>query len=98
MERLEICRNVFTGENKNKLSLSTHFRYTLSRQMWEDMKYRYYLRTPEVRGYCKQMLPNDRDEFDYMSFIYKGSFFYSNPEYYRKIQLKLITMILVQVI
>lgn len=84
MERLDICRTVFTGENKNKLSLSTHFRYTLSRQMWEDMKYRYYLRTPEVRGYCKQMLPKDRDEFDYMNFIYKGSFFYSNPEYYRK--------------
>jgi len=45
IKRLSCMRDFFKGENVNRLGLEKHFRTTKAHDMWEDIKYRYYLKS-----------------------------------------------------
>ena len=80
LNRLNTCRECFKKECKNKLSLKSHYRYSLARDQWEDIKYKYYLKANT--NICKEMLPQDRQEYETMERLFKSSFYYSNPKFH----------------
>ena len=80
LKRLELCRQNFRGNCKNKVGLKNHYKYTLARDMWEDIKYKYYLWQPWATEYCKEMVPKTEEELILLEQLNKASFFYCNRE------------------
>lgn len=85
LKRLDTCREYFKGECKNKLSFDNHFKFTLARDMWEDIKYKYYLKSSWSSNYVEMLLPQDEDEWEEMKQLDKGSFYFCNSDYFNKI-------------
>ena len=84
LRRLDIMREHFKGENKNKLGLEKHFRFTKAHDMWEDIKYRYYLRASWARNLCEMVVPQTEDEFCTLDNMNKGGYYFQNPLYIGK--------------
>lgn len=84
LKRLDICRENFKGNYKNKLGLKNHYKYTLAKEMWEDMKYRYYLWQPWAINYCKEMVPKTEEELINLESLDKASFYFCNSKYFNK--------------
>ena len=84
LKRLNVCRNVFKGEYKNELGLKNHFKYTLARDMWEDLKYEHCLRANWAVSFCEELVPKTEEELEVLEGLYKGGFYYCNEKYYGK--------------
>lgn len=84
LKRLDLCRENFKGNCKNKLGLKNHYKYTLAKEMWEDMKYRYYLWQPWAANYCKEMVPKTEEELVNLEALDKASFYFCNSNYFNK--------------
>lgn len=85
IKRLDFMRNNFKGENKNKLGIAKHFRTTKAHEMWEDIKYKYYLRSNWNMEFVKRLLPEDWDQFNLMFNLNKAAIYYSNSKFMNKI-------------
>lgn len=90
LERLNTCRTYLNhGEGgklrKNKASLKDHYKYTLAKEMWKDVCNQYYLYYIWASNYCKELAPQDDDEFEWMSTLDKGSFYYCNPNSFNRV-------------
>lgn len=88
LKRLEICREHFRKGLVNKLSISSHYRFTLARDQWEDMKYTYFLKTRGSKNLCEELAPQDFEEYDIMCRLFKSSFYFSNPKFHGKRAIK----------
>ena len=84
LRRLNIMRDNFKGENKNRLGLEKHFNFTKARDMWEDMRYRYFLRAPWAKNTCEMMIPQTLEEYDLLNQLNKSGYYYQNPLYTNK--------------
>lgn len=91
LKRLEVCRDAFrTRQQKfskeflvNKVSLKTHYRYTLASEMWSQMQSLYFL---QCNGGAKvlvhSLLPQDEEELLLITEkLNKASFCWANPDY-----------------
>lgn len=94
LKKLDVCRDAFRTRQKtfskeflkNKVSLKTHYRYTLASEMWNQMQSLYFL---QCRGGAKQLvyslLPQDEQELILLTEkLNKASFCWANPEYLGK--------------
>ena len=84
LKRLNICRRTFKVDCKNELSFDNHFKFTLAKDMWEDIKYKYYLKSEWSTNFVETLLPQNDDEWLQMNQLDKASFYYCNDEYYNK--------------
>ena len=84
LKRLDACRNVFKIDCKNMLSLDRHFKFTLARDMWEDVKYKYFLKSAWSSNFINTLLPQCEDEWEQMKHLDKGSFYFCNSDYFNK--------------
>lgn len=84
LKRLDACRNVFKIDCKNMLSLDRHFKFTLARDMWEDVKYKYFLKSAWSSNFVNTLLPQSEDEWEQMKHLDKGSFYFCNSDYFNK--------------
>lgn len=82
LKRLDACRSTFRKGLKRKLGLENHYKTTLAKDMWDDIKREYHLYTNECRNLCRILMPQDQDEFDSMNGLSKAAFYYSNPDYF----------------
>lgn len=92
IKKLEMCRGFFNhGEggqrNKNRLSLKDHYKFTLSKEMWRDIKNQNFLYQSWARNFCQTLAPQDEEEWNYMSCPYfnKAGFYYRNEDYIREV-------------
>lgn len=85
IKRLSAMREFFKGGNKNKLGLQSHFKTTKAHDMWEDIKYRYYLSASWNLDYVKRLLPQTIEEYEMMFSLNKGGFYYTNLSYSNQI-------------
>lgn len=85
IKRLSCMRDFFKGENVNRLGLEKHFRTTKAHDMWEDIKYRYYLKSQWNQNYVKSLLPQTIEEYELMFNLNRASFYYTNSDYFNKI-------------
>ena len=81
LKRLNACRENFKGKNKNKLSIKSHYRFTLSKDMWTDLTERFYLKSSWSKPFREALLPKDEIELDLYLRVNKASFMFLNPEY-----------------
>lgn len=86
LKRLEVCRSVFNhGENgkqnKNKLSLKNHYKWTLSKEMWKDIYNQNYLYYSWGYNYCSELVPQDDEELEYVRWFDKAGFYFRNPKF-----------------
>ena len=89
LKRLETCRTYFNhGENgqrnKNKLSLKNHYKYTLAKEMWRDIYNQNFFYQSWSKNYCDNLLPQDEEELEYMTWFDKAGFYYGNSDYSKK--------------
>ena len=84
LKRLDACRNVFKIDCKNTLSFDKHFKFTLARDMWEDVKYKYFLKSAWSSNFVNTLLPQCEDEWEQMKHLDKGSFYFCNSDYFNK--------------
>lgn len=84
LKRLEVCRTYFKASCKTRLGFEKHFKFTLARDMWEDVKYRAFLKSRKQLSFTNDLLPQSREELDDMSRLYKGGFYFTNDEYFNK--------------
>lgn len=92
IQRLDFMRNCFKGDkdkSKKKLSLKTYFRFTKAHDMWEDIKYRYYLRSTWNQRFCEELCPRTEDEYEVLFSLNKAGFYYANKDYEGKVVQKL---------
>lgn len=87
LKRLEICRDVFRPRQKrfskeylkNKVSLKTHYKYTLANEMWNQMTSEYFLQG-RAKPLVKALLPQNREQLELMTErLNKASFCWINP-------------------
>mgnify|MGYP006908799735 CR=1 FL=1 len=48
--------------------------------MWEDIKYKYYLKSSWAVNYCKEMLPKTIEELETLYSLNKASFYYQTTQ------------------
>lgn len=89
LKRLDACRSNFKKGMKNKLGLEKHYKTTLAKDMWDDIKRTYYLYTNDCKNICEMLMPKDWDEFDSMDRLSKAAFYYSNPDFFGEVSVKL---------
>lgn len=85
--RLEFCRVYYRANTKNKTKLGTHYRYTLSSELWHLDEQRFYLNRNNNRNQIsfKECYPLSQKEWDRMQLLNKGSFCWHNPDYMGKL-------------
>lgn len=81
IRRISLCRQHFKGNNKNTLSLKSHYRITKATDQWFDIVQRFYLTAPWANNFRSSLLPQDQTELELFLTIYKGSFSFINPNY-----------------
>lgn len=91
LKRLEVCRDAFrTRQQKfskeflvNKVSLKTHYRYTLASEMWNQMQSLYFLQcNGSAKTLVHSLLPQDEEELLLITEkLNKASFCWANPNY-----------------
>lgn len=81
IRRISLCRKHFKGNNKNALSLKSHYRITKATDQWFDIVQRFYLTAPWANNFRSSLLPQDQTELELFLTIYKGSFSFINPNY-----------------
>lgn len=91
LKRLEVCRDAFrTRQQKfskeflvNKVSLKTHYRYTLASEMWNQMQSLYFLQcNGGAKALVHSLLPQDEEELLLITEkLNKASFCWANPDY-----------------
>ena len=84
IRELNLCRNNFKGQNKNKLSLKSHYRITKAADQWFDITERFYLKKEWTNIFRDSLLPQDQDELNLFLEIYKGSYSFLNPKFVGK--------------
>ena len=84
LKRLDACRNVFKVDCKNTLSFDKHFKFTLARDMWEDVKYKYFLKSAWSSNFVNTLLPQSEEEWEQIQHLDKGSFYFCNSDYFNK--------------
>lgn len=81
IRRISLCRKHFKGNNKNTLSLKSHYRITKATDQWFDIVQKFYLTAPWANNFRSSLLPQDQNELELFLTIYKGSFSFINPDY-----------------
>lgn len=84
IRELNLCRSNFKGQNKNKLSLKSHYRITKAADQWFDITERFYLKKEWTNIFRNSLLPQDQDELNLFLEIYKGSYSFLNPKFVGK--------------
>lgn len=84
IRELNLCRSNFKGQNKNKLSLKSHYRITKAADQWFDITERFYLKKEWTNIFRDSLLPQDQDELNLFLEIYKGSYSFLNPKFVGK--------------
>lgn len=84
IRELNLCRSNFKGQNKNKLSLKSHYRITKAADQWFDITERFYLKKEWANVFRNSLLPQDQDELNLFLEIYKGSYSFLNPKFVGK--------------
>lgn len=84
VRELNLCRSNFKGQNKNKLSLKSHYRITKAADQWFDITERFYLKKEWTNVFRNSLLPQDQDELNLFLEIYKGSYSFLNPKFVGK--------------
>ena len=81
--RLEFCRTFFNKGLKGKLGLKNHYKYSLAKDMKEDIeiKYNFYC-SNERKALMENTLPQDYEEYRDMLKLNRASFYYSNAAYH----------------
>ena len=85
IKRLEFMRQNFKGDCKNRLGLKSHFRTTKAHDMWEDIKYRYYLRSSWNQAYLRELLPQSIEQYQLMFSLNRAAFYYQNSSFIGRI-------------
>ena len=84
IRQLDLSRNNFNSGYKNKLKLNNHFKFTKANDQWNDIINKYYLKKSWANSFREGLLPKDKEELDLYVRIYKGSYYYSNSNYFNK--------------
>lgn len=81
LRRLSLSREKFNGNNKNKLSLQSHYRITKASDQWFDIVNRFYLKGAWANHFRGELLPKTEEELDLYLRVNKASFYFTNPKY-----------------
>ena len=82
LSNLNNCRKNFNSNPKRR-NIKDTYNFSLAREMWEDIKYKYFLNAPWAVNYCIEMLPKTQEELEILYSLNKASFFYqSNQNWY----------------
>lgn len=84
LKRLEVCRTYFKASCKNRLGFETHFKFTLAKDMWEDVQYKSFLKSKKQLNFTCDLLPQSRNELEDMGSLYKGGFYYTNDKFFNR--------------
>ena len=84
IRQLKLSRNNFNSGYKNKLSLENHYQFTKANDQWNDIVNKYYLKKSWANSFREGLLPKDEDELDLYTRVYKGSYYYSNSNYFNR--------------
>jgi len=52
--------------------------------MWEDVKYKYFLKSAWSSNFVNTLLPQCEEEWEQMKHLDKGSFYFCNSDYFNK--------------
>lgn len=86
LEQIDLCRDVFRINRQNKLGLENNYNFTIAKDMWKDLSYRYYLSTGKAsRALREALLPKTPDEYALMLELNRGSFYFTNRDYFGKV-------------
>ena len=97
LKRLEICRDVFRPRQKryskeylkNKVSIKSHYKFTLASEMWNQMDSEYFLQG-RVKYLVTDLLPQNEKQLEIMTErLNKASFCWVNPKYQDTVVTKL---------
>lgn len=84
IRQLDLSRKNFRAGYKNKLNLENHYQFTKASDQWNDIVSKYYLKKTWANYFRETMLPKDQDELDLYLRVYKGSYYFNNPNYIGK--------------
>lgn len=84
LRRLNLSRENFKGNNKNKLSLKSHYRITKASDQWFDIIEKFYLKSPWANDFRENLLPKSEAELDLYLRVNKASFYFTNPAFINK--------------
>ena len=84
LRRLNLSRENFKGNNKNKLSLKSHYRITKASDQWFDIVEKFYLKSPWADSFRSNLLPKSKEELDLYLRVNKASFYFTNPAFTNK--------------
>ena len=97
LKRLEICRDVFRPRQKryskeylkNKVSIKSHYKFTLASEMWNQMSSEYFLQG-RAKPLVTALLPQNKQQLEIMTErLNKASFCWINPKYQSQVVSKL---------
>lgn len=84
LRRLNLSRQNFKGNNKNKLSLKSHYRITKASDQWFDIVEKFYLKGSWANNFRSSLLPKSEEELDLYLRVNKASFYFTNPAFINK--------------
>ena len=84
LRRLTLSRKNFKGNNKNKLSLGSHYRITKASDQWFDIVEKFYLKGSWANNFRSSLLPKSKEELDLYLRVNKASFYFTNPTFINK--------------
>lgn len=84
LRRLTLSRQNFKGNNKNKLSLKSHYRITKASDQWFDIVEKFYLKGSWANNFRGSLLPKSEEELDLYLRVNKASFYFTNPAFINK--------------
>ena len=84
LRRLALSRQNFKGNNKNKLSLKSHYRITKASDQWFDIVEKFYLKGSWANNFRGSLLPKSEEELDLYLRVNKASFYFTNPAFINK--------------
>lgn len=84
LRRLTLSRQNFKGNNKNKLSLESHYRITKASDQWFDIVEKFYLKGSWANNFRGSLFPKSKEELDLYLRVNKASFYFTNPAFINK--------------
>lgn len=88
LNQLDLCRDNFRIDRKEKLGIENNYNFSIAKDMWKDLSYRYYLdRGKASKKLREDLLPKDQDEYELMLDLDKASFYFTNADYFNKVVL-----------
>lgn len=84
IRQLDLSRRNFNSGYKEKLGLQNHYAFTKANDQWNDIVNKYYLKKSWANNFREGLLPQDEIELDLYLRIYKGSFYFTNPNFINK--------------